>query len=658
MIVSQTPNHPSPGSPATTVGSAPNAGRSGQAGVQAAAAGRVEVGSVLNHIYRVRRFLARGGMGEVYEGVNINTDERVAIKVILPHLAEDPNIQALFLNEARTLTGLSHPALVQYRVLAQEPTLGAFYIVTEFIDGTGLHEEIGDITPSEAELRALMRRLADGLRAAHELGAIHRDISPDNILLPGGRLEAARIIDFGIAKNHDTPQTPMAGESFGGKFGFTAPEQLGDFGEAVGPWTDVYSLGLVILAIAAGGHLDMGVTSAEALDRRRKGPDLSPLPPGLRPIVAHMLEPDPKTRMRSMEAVIEALDEASAEPATGPAPPGRASPWLVASVAGAALLGVAGLATALYWARPTPAPAPPVIILTPDPVLDSALRSASCAWMTDRMSRGADGLHIELSGVAGDPAAAAAGIAQALGKSGARVAAVDRLQLRPLPTAACPILTAASKFHASSSETTWLQPQASLFHIQPSPVCANKPLQATPVINLRPPALKPGEDIGLFRVDDAGAVSSVFAGMSEFQAMTKARANGKGRLFEDLGAQGLRISLCEKTTGLRGLLMVQGKPPFDLGLPSGGARSIPIAPADMAAEIEAAGKAQGWRSQMAWYEVDRPRLSAAELGRGQGKSATRVAQHPARPAVTVPPHPMYKPLPRPDRHDTLGTDFK
>ncbi len=95
-------------------------------------------GVVLNNIYEAKRFLARGGMGEVYEGFNVNTDERVAIKVMLPSLAADPNVQAMFRKEARTLTRLHHPAVVQYRVLAQEPHLNVFYIVTEFIDGAAL----------------------------------------------------------------------------------------------------------------------------------------------------------------------------------------------------------------------------------------------------------------------------------------------------------------------------------------------------------------------------------------------------------------------------------------------------------------------------------------------------------------------------------------
>ena len=80
----------------------------------------IQPGDVLNHMFVVRLFLARGGMGEVFEGANLDTDERVALKVILPALAADPNVITLFKREEQTLTRLHHEAVVQYRVLAME----------------------------------------------------------------------------------------------------------------------------------------------------------------------------------------------------------------------------------------------------------------------------------------------------------------------------------------------------------------------------------------------------------------------------------------------------------------------------------------------------------------------------------------------------------
>jgi serine/threonine protein kinase len=271
--------------------------------------GRVSIGDVLNGIYEVKRVIARGGMGEVYEGVNINSDERVAIKVMLPSLASDAKVQAMFRKEARTLTKLAHPAVVQYRVLAHEPRLNVLYIVTEFVDGVELTAVLGQIHPTSAELKSLIRRLADGLRAAHELGAVHRDISPDNVLLPDRRLDRARIIDFGIAKDLDPTKATIVGDGFAGKLAYVAPEQFGDFGREIGPWTDIYSLGLVIMAVATGKDVDMGSTLVEAVDKRRQGIDLGALPDDLRPILERMLMADPAKRARSMDEVLGMLDD-------------------------------------------------------------------------------------------------------------------------------------------------------------------------------------------------------------------------------------------------------------------------------------------------------------------------------------------------------------
>ena len=321
--------------------------------VPAPASGRTGLppGTLLNNIYAVRRFIARGGMGEVYEGTNVNTDERVAIKVMLPHLAADPKVQAMFRKEARILTELAHPALVRYRVLAHEPQLELFYIVTEFIDGPSLAEQLDALRPSDAELAALVRRLAGGLAAAHALGAVHRDISPDNVLLPEGRLDLAKIIDFGIAREGSLAHQTVVGDGFAGKLGYVAPEQLGDFGARVGPWTDVYSLGLVGLTLAAGRAPDLGSSLVDAVDRRREAVDLSAVPESLRPAFQKMLAANPAERLQTMDAVIAALapadspirvtESAPPEPAgTNPGPARNIQVRTALSAAAAALVVV------------------------------------------------------------------------------------------------------------------------------------------------------------------------------------------------------------------------------------------------------------------------------------------------------------------------------
>jgi serine/threonine-protein kinase len=245
---------------------------------------------------------------------------------------------------------------VQYRVLAVEPQLAVLYIVTEFVDGVGLDEVLGELKPSDDQLLALMKRLAEGLRLAHDLGAIHRDISPDNILLPGGKLESATIIDFGIAKDLDSTQATIVGDGFAGKLGFVAPEQFGDFGREIGPWTDVYSLGLVMLSVAAGKPVDMGATLVQAVDSRRAGPDLSPLSEPLRPLFKRMLAADPKSRMRSMDELLLAIADLRRELAEPPA----AEPSVVAPTQAIASPNPPAEPVVAVAPQPSPIDAPPI----------------------------------------------------------------------------------------------------------------------------------------------------------------------------------------------------------------------------------------------------------------------------------------------------------
>lgn len=437
---------------------------------------QIKVGDVLNGIYRVERFLARGGMGEVFVGSNIQTEEKVALKVILPALSADAKIQAMFLKEAKTLTKLSHPALVQYRVLAEEPSLKVLYIATDYIEGKSLTDVIAGYGPTLSEITALTRRLADGLRAAHELGAIHRDLSPDNILLERGRLERARIIDFGIAKDLDPGSATIIGDGFAGKLGFVAPEQMGDFNREVGPWTDVYSLGLVILSVAKGRMVDMGKTLVEAIDKRRAPPDLSDVPAEIRPLLQAMLVADPKVRLRSMDEVIEVLDRgnyqrtmiaspitmldllgesggsappppppAAAPPPASPPPPAAAAPYVAPSspayapgisgggkskmpiIAGGAAAALA-LAGGAYFFLSKPGG-------TGDPLIDAqnlAARS-ECTWV--RVDREASTNKLVLTGASGDVAGLTKDIL-----SVAPDMNIDTAGVAPLESTACTLL--------------------------------------------------------------------------------------------------------------------------------------------------------------------------------------------------------------------------
>jgi serine/threonine protein kinase len=287
----------------------------------------IQVGDVLNHLFKVERFIKAGGMGQVFEGSNVNSGERIAIKTLLPGLATDGKITELFRREGEVLERLRHDSLVHYRVIAREPVFRAWYIVTEFVDGTDLGEAMKSLRCTVPQLAALLARLASGLAAAHRVGVIHRDLAPDNIMLPSGDLGQAKIIDFGIAKDLAPDVTTIIGESFAGKLNYVAPEQLGEFGGRVGGWTDVYSLGLTMLALCRRQHVDMSGSIADALNKRRAGPDLSAVPLPLRELLGAMLVPDPAARVRDMETVVRAARDIAEPSAVPPAPVALPDGW-------------------------------------------------------------------------------------------------------------------------------------------------------------------------------------------------------------------------------------------------------------------------------------------------------------------------------------------
>jgi eukaryotic-like serine/threonine-protein kinase len=603
---------------------------------------QVKVGDVLNHMFEVRRFIARGGMGEVFEGVNISSDdERVAIKVMLPALSADPNVQAMFRREASTLRRLRHPALVHYLILAQEPVLQLLYIVTEYIEGPSLADMIGRERLDAAQLRRLGARLADGLRVAHELGAVHRDISPDNILLEDGRLEQAKIIDFGIAKDTGGKKGTIVGDGFAGKLNYVAPEQLGAYDRQVGPWTDVYSLGLVLLAAAEGRSIDMGATLFEAVEKRREVPDLSNAPAELQPALQGMLQPDPAARMRSMAEVIDALG--GAPPGGGTAfapPPSPAEParTVIAPLpatetyapepapasrkglligGGAAALAVIG--GVLFLTLGTPAdpvaspdgssgatqPEPTPTANDPRAVVNQALPRIACTWMkVDGLDQNGASVSLRMKGVAQAPAQAQTAITQALQRAGLTVSAINFDQVAPVPASVCSVLDAFQSIRKPTA-TALSTPQRE-FEIETN---AEGQKLAAVVATID---VAGSGGLALFELNQQGVVSAV---KDEGSPVTSRRALSsyldravQAGVVTKEGPTRYRAQLDSDTLGWSGFLMLTGREPFDVAL-----ISTPPAQRDAAwrqrfAQAAAAG---GWQAEMVWYEVTDRRPNAA-----------------------------------------------
>ncbi len=265
-------------------------------------------GSLLGHTYRIEAFLARGGMGEVYRARHAELNTEHAIKIILPELANNQRIVDLFRREASVLRNVRHDAVVAYDGVFRDEN-GRLYLVMEFADGPSLSKLMGERPLNADEVRQLRDRLADGLAVAHDKGVVHRDISPDNVILPGGDLGKAKIIDFGISKAVDPEVKTIIGDDFAGKFSYVSPEQLGMFGGQIDGRSDIYSLGLVLAAAAQGEPLDMGLSPISVIEARRAVPDLSRVPAAVRADLAAMLQPDPAKRPQTMRELIRPQEQ-------------------------------------------------------------------------------------------------------------------------------------------------------------------------------------------------------------------------------------------------------------------------------------------------------------------------------------------------------------
>jgi eukaryotic-like serine/threonine-protein kinase len=284
---------------------------------------QVPIGTLINNNYKIEQLISAGGMGEVFRGTNVFSGDSVAIKIVLQSLAHDPKVAALFKREAKVLCQLADQAIVRYYNFVHDAALDRFCLIMEFIDGLPLSDHVRGSGPLPlVEAKRLLKRLAQGLERAHKMEVVHRDLSPDNVMLKGGTIDDAVLIDFGIAKSTEMSEATLFGQ-MAGKFKYVSPEQLGHYGGHIGPRTDIYGLALLMAAAVRGEPIDMGSSVVEAVNARREIPELTGVYPELQPLFAHMLEPDPAMRPENMGQVIHFLDHPQDVPARyGAAPAG------------------------------------------------------------------------------------------------------------------------------------------------------------------------------------------------------------------------------------------------------------------------------------------------------------------------------------------------
>jgi serine/threonine-protein kinase len=274
--------------------------------------------------YKVGELLSRGGMGEIYRAEHRMLARPAAVKLIRTDFlgsASDEKRRSLvqrFQREAKVTAKLRSPhtvAVYDYGV-AQDGTL---YYVMELLDGLDLEELVERFGPVPAERAVhILVQVCDSLGEAHECGLVHRDIKPSNVILShyGSRVDFVKVLDFGLARPTDLGTTDVhmtADATILGTPAFMAPEQIvGD--PAVGPRTDLYSVGCLAYWLLTGEHVFTGDRPFEVFAEHMSTQPVPPsrrtelsVPESLDRIILACLEKDPERRPASADALAALL---------------------------------------------------------------------------------------------------------------------------------------------------------------------------------------------------------------------------------------------------------------------------------------------------------------------------------------------------------------
>jgi eukaryotic-like serine/threonine-protein kinase len=303
---------PADGTPLTAASMAP----------VALSADDARIGARLCNRYEIRRKIADGGMGRVYEGIDKQTNSRIALKILHDAVAKDEVALERFKREYEISALLPHQHIVEVLDFQRDPTGGTWLLVMEFLDG----EELRFVLKRERRLAPerlvrMLSQVAIGLDEAHARGLIHRDIKPDNIFLCGTRQgDVTKLLDFGSAKDTggNRKKLTVLGTTIGSPF-YMAPEQAQGL-ETLDARADVFSLAAVAYECITGEVPFTGTNGPSILlailtkepvpPTVKAGPSGPPIPPAVDDVLEVALAKNPAIRTKSVGALADALGRA------------------------------------------------------------------------------------------------------------------------------------------------------------------------------------------------------------------------------------------------------------------------------------------------------------------------------------------------------------
>ena len=351
-------------------------------------AGEGSVPALLADKYRLEREVGRGGMGVVYQATHLALRQTVAIKIVLPELAQNPLVSQRLLREARCAAQIGGEHVVRVIDVGQLEASGQPFIVMEYVDGEDLARRLG--RSGRLSLPAAVHAVLEACVAiaeAHAKGIVHRDLKPGNLFVAraaDGR-ELIKVLDFGISKQLDAAERPVTRPNdVMGSPNYMAPEQI-CAPLAVDSRADLWALGAILVELATGKRAFPGETITAVYTRVLTGepelpePDGAELPSELVSIVSRCLRKDPGERFQSVHELVAALAPF--------APPASAPALRAIARFGRTALEGAGGATATYVPGPfasVPKSSPPVSssrAVSSSPPLSGSVLRRSPGWV-------------------------------------------------------------------------------------------------------------------------------------------------------------------------------------------------------------------------------------------------------------------------------------